>query len=103
LERTEQKHLKKQKSCRDQRPSQNNKTTDEKSEKAPTKKFVTAAAYIFKEEKQRVEELSLFILPCVFILSRTKAQKRQKWWCVFDRWKVSSLVSHPYPRTLNAR
>ena len=34
MEQTEQKHSKKQTSCRDQRPSQNNKTTDEKS---PTK------------------------------------------------------------------
>ena len=26
-----------------------------------------------------------------------KARARQKWWkCVFDRWKVSSLVSHSY-------
>ena len=23
-----------------------------------------------------------------------KSARKQKWWCVFDRWKVSSLVSH---------
>ena len=56
MEQTEQKHLKKQKSCRDQRPSQNNKTTpDEKSllRKLQQKFFFTAGVQK-KEEKQLV-------------------------------------------------
>ena len=96
LEQTEQKHLKKQKSCRDQRPKvakQTKRDGRKISEKAPTK--VRYSRSTKKEEKQRRVEKKLSLPPPLLVVSSfRKKRARQKWWCVFDRWKVSSLVSH---------
>jgi hypothetical protein len=73
LEQTEQKHSKKQTSCRDQRPSQNNKTTDEKSPtKAPTK--VRYSRSTKKEEKQLSRGRRKLSLP----LSRTNLSFKKR-------------------------
>ena len=98
LEQTEQKHSKKQKSCRDQRPKvakQTKRDGRKISEKAPTK--VRYSRSTKKEEKQRRVEKKLSLPPPLLVVSSfRKKRARQKWWCVFDRWKVSSLVSHSY-------
>jgi len=70
MEQTEQKHSKKQTSCRDQRPSQNNKTTDEKS---PTKVRYSRSTQKRKKSSSRVEEGSLS-LP----LSRTNLSFKKR-------------------------
>lgn len=73
MEQTEQKHSKKQTSCRDQRPSQNNKTTDEKSPtKAPTK--VRYSRSTKKEEKQLSRGRRKLSLP----LSRTNLSFKKR-------------------------
>jgi hypothetical protein len=69
MEQTEQKHSKKQTSCRDQRPSQNNKTTDEKS---PTK--VRYSRSTKKEEKQLSRGRRKLSLP----LSRTNLSFKKR-------------------------
>jgi len=84
LEQTEQKHSKKQKSCRDQRPSQNDKTTRTKNlffEKAPTKVRYSRSTSVQKRKKSssRVEEGSyLFLLPfcCCFFFPHKSARAK---------------------------
>lgn len=75
MEQTEQKHSKKQTSCRDQRPSQNNKTTRTKNlffEKAPTK--VRYSRSTKKEEKQLSRGRRKLSLP----LSRTNLSFKKR-------------------------
>lgn len=75
MEQTEQKHSKKQKSCRDQRPSQNDKTTRTKNlffEKAPTK--VRYSRSTKKEEKQLSRGRRKLSLP----LSRTNLSFKKR-------------------------
>ena len=80
LEQTEQKHSKKQKSCRDQRPSQNNKTTDEKSPNKSSNKSSLQQEYTKKEEKQlsRGRRSYLFLLPfcCCFFFPHKSARAK---------------------------
>lgn len=83
MEQTEQKHSKKQTSCRDQRQkSQNDKTTRTKNlffEKAPQQKFVTAGVQKRKKSSSRVEEGSyLFLLHfcCCFFFPHKSARAK---------------------------
>ena len=79
MEQTEQKHSKKQTSCRDQRPSQNNKTTDEKFQQKLQQKFVTAGVQKRKKSSSRVEEgCYLFLLPlcCCFFFPHKSARAK---------------------------
>ena len=76
MEQTEQKHSKKQTSCRDQRPSQNDKTTRTKNlshRRKLQQKFVTAGVQKRKKSSSRVEEGSLS-LP----LSRTNLSFKKR-------------------------
>ena len=78
MEQTEQKHSKKQTSCREQRPSQNDKTTRTKNlffEKAPTKVRYSRGVQKRKKSSSRVDrwkkEVYLFLFPAQIFLSKS--------------------------------